>query len=618
MGRLGDFQNDDTELGEFRRRHFDDNWTMIDYPYLDRDGKLFETVVRADKKGQAKVCRNFAPDGSYMGTVKRRSRPLYGLLKLRGDGPYKDPDGIIIVEVEKCADAAQKFFDDYIVLTYAGGASSIDYSDWKPLQGKEILIIADNDNPGLASALLLSDKLTKLRCLITIYSRHGEDKSDIADWIEECKNAEEETDLRQTILDGAVSPSEVEKSGPDERATTGRAVSLPEFEPWPDEDEAVGSDVLSSLADLINRHMYIKPEQADATALWCAMAWLHDDQNLELAPFLNITAPSSRAGKTALLDIVAEIVPRPFPLVGASEAFLFRVIEEHAPTLLLDEIDTQRAKKNGQSAYLDGMLNGSQTRRTATIGRMAQIRNGQAVEQVAVTFSTWCPKVLCGIGGLADTTVERSIQIRMDRKPKTELRPRWRNRDRQAVMDLCRKIGTWVKGNADEIITARGQVKLPETINDRQWDSWEVLGAIAKVAGGDWPKRAVAACKYITDASEDTRSYGELLIGDLSAIFSHKEGEGFITSAVICEFLNKMEERPWSHWNKGRGFNPSALAQKLKPFNIKPRQKKQRGSPQRGYDYGGLEPLFSRYPVTEGDNHMENIGNFGNGSETPI
>ena len=615
MGRMKEFQNDDTDRGRFLKKYND--WKITDYQYLDRDGVLFEIVYRADKEGETKVCRNFAPDGSYMGKVKKRSRPLYGLLKLRGDGPYKDPEGIIIVEGEKCADAAQKFFDDYIVLTYSGGAGSIEYTDWKPLQGQEVLILPDNDVIGLNTARLVSDRLEKLRCSIMIYSRHGTDKSDIADWIEECKTAEEKIDLRQTILDGAVSPSEIGTTGPGERAT-GRAVSFPEFEPWP--DEVVGSDVLSSLADLINRHMYIKPEQADATALWCAMAWLHDDPNLELAPFLNITAATSKAGKTTLLGLVTEFVPRPKVLVGASEAFVFRLIEKFAPTLMLDEIDRQRAKNNGEgAAYLDGLLNGSQTRGTATIGRVEQVQNGKVTEQVPVEFSTWCPKVLCGIGGLADTTVERSIQIRMERKPKTELRPRWRNRDRQAVKDLRRKLGTWVKGNTDEIITAREQVELPEAINDRQWNSWEVLGAVAEVAGGDWPKRAVAACKDITDASEDTRSYGELLIGDLSAIFSHKEGEGFITSAVICGFLNKMAERPWSNWNKGRGFNPSTLARMLKPFDIKPCQHKQSDrSVLRGYYYEGLEPIFTSYPATEGDNPMESIGNFSSGSEEPI
>ena len=374
-------------------------------------------------------------------------------------------------------------------------------------------------------------------------------------------------ELREEILAGNSSArSDVQASG--------RFVEFEVLEPW--QEEVLGREVLSSLAELINRHMHIKPEQTDATVLWCAMTWLHDNPVLECAPFLNITAPSSRAGKTALLDIVAEIVPRPFPLVGASEAFLFRVIEEHAPTLLLDEIDTQRAKKNGEGAYLDGMLNGSQMRLTATIGRMAQIRDGQAVKQVPVRFSTWCPKVLCGIGGLADTTVDRSVQIRMERKPKDKKLPRWRTRDRDAVTALRRRLGTWIEEYAGEIIAARGGTELPETINDRQCDAWEILCAVAKIAGGDWPKRADAACLYITGTSEDTRSNAELLISDLGAIFNHVEDKmAFITSAVICDLLNKMEERPWPKWNKGRGFDASALARMLRPFVVKPRQKKQ-------------------------------------------
>ena len=614
MGRMKDRQSDDTALGEFRRNHQD--YTITEYQYHDKEGDLFETVVRADKKGETKVCRNFAPDGSVMGKVKLRSRPLYGLLKLRGDGQYKNPKGIIIVEGEKCADTAQKFFKDYIVMTYAGGADSIDYTDWKQLQGKEVLIIADNDVVGLNAALLVSDKLAKLRCSITIYSRRGTDKLDIADWIEECETAEEKMELRQTILDGAVSPNEIEKPGTDERAT-GRTVSFPEFEPW--KGTVAGDEILSSLADLIKQHLYIKPEQADAVALWCAMAWLHNHPKLECAPFLNITAPSSKAGKTTLLTLVGAFVPRPKPLVGASEAFVFRLIEKYAPTLILDEIDRQLAKNDGEGAYLAGLLNGSQTRETSTIGRVEKVQNGQVTELVPVQFSTWCPKVLCGIGGLADTTVERSIQIRMERKPKNERRPRWRNHDRQAVMNLCRKIGTWVESKADEIIDARERVKLPETINDRQWDSWEVLVAIADVAGGDWPKRAYAACEHITGASEDTRSKAERLIGDLCSIFSNTEGEEFIKSSVICGCLNMMEERPWSKWNKGRGFDANALARMLKPFKIKPRQKKQLdGSVMRGYFYADLETPFARYPATGESNPVESIGKTDSGTEEPI
>ena len=275
------------------------------------------------------------------------------------------------------------------------------------------MIIADTDDVGRNVARRIEKKLKKEDCTVTVYSREGEDGRDISDWIEG-KSTSEIAELREEILAGNGSVRA-------DVGASGQFLEFEDIETWP--DEVVGSEVLSSLADLINRHMYIKPEQADATALWCFMTWLHDHPVLYIAPFLNITSATKRAGKTALLDIVGEFVPRPFPLVGASAAFLFRVIQKYAPTLLLDEIDTQRAKNNGEGSYLDGLLNGSQTRRTAVIGRVEQVLNGKVMEQVPVTFSTWCGKVLCGIGGLADTTVDRSIQIRMERKPKTSRAP---------------------------------------------------------------------------------------------------------------------------------------------------------------------------------------------------
>ena len=287
---------------------------------------------------------------------------------------------------------------------------------------------------------------------------------------------------------------------------------------------------------------------------------------------------------------------------------------------MLDEIDRQLKKDNNEGAFLVGLLNGSQTLATAAIGRVKQVTHGFVTDHVPVEFNTFCPKVLAGIGGLADTTIERSIQIKMERKPAKEKRPRWRTRDREEGGNLCRKIGTWVEKHADEIIVVRELVKPPEAINDRQWNSWEVLGAIADVAGGDWPKRASAACKYITDASDDTRSIGELLIGYLGALFNYGDDKKeFITSTVICELLNKKEERPWSKRNKGRGFDPNALSRMLRAFDVKPRQKKQpEGSVLRGYYYADLETQFTRYPATEGDNPLENIGNLGSGTEDII
>ena len=153
------------------------------------------------------------------------------------------------------------------------------------------------------------------------------------------------------------------------------------------------------------------------------MTWLHNHPELEVAPFLNITAATSKAGKTTLLEVVENFVRRPKALVGASEAFLFRVIDKFAPTLMLDEIDRQLKKDDNEGAFLVGLLNGSQTRATGAIGRVEQVKTANVTEHVPVEFNTFCPKVLAGIGGLADTTVERSIQIKMERKPAKEERP---------------------------------------------------------------------------------------------------------------------------------------------------------------------------------------------------
>ena len=49
--------------------------------------------------------------------------------------------------------------------------------------------------------------------------------------------------------------------------------------------------------------------------------------------------------------------------------------------------------------------------------------------------------MICGIGGLSDTVLDRSIIVRLERRPaRTGELPKWRDRDRQAVEDMNRKL----------------------------------------------------------------------------------------------------------------------------------------------------------------------------------
>ena len=71
-------------------------------------------------------------------------KPIYNL-----SGLAKSPDApVLIVEGEKCADAAAKALRSYVVVTWAGGSNAVNKNDWAPLTGRKVLIWPDADEAG--------------------------------------------------------------------------------------------------------------------------------------------------------------------------------------------------------------------------------------------------------------------------------------------------------------------------------------------------------------------------------------------------------------------------------------------------------------------------------------
>jgi putative DNA primase/helicase len=68
-------------------------------------------------------------------------RPLYGLDRLAA----KPEATVLIVEGEKCADAAHEAFPDLAVATWPGGGKAVDKADWSPLAGRRVVIWPDCD-----------------------------------------------------------------------------------------------------------------------------------------------------------------------------------------------------------------------------------------------------------------------------------------------------------------------------------------------------------------------------------------------------------------------------------------------------------------------------------------
>ena len=87
-------------------------------------------------------------------------RPLYGL-ELLAQRPNAS---VIVVEGEKCAEAARRIFPDHVVVSPMNGARSPHEADWSPLQGRDITICRDNDKPGEAFEQTVGRILLRLAC----------------------------------------------------------------------------------------------------------------------------------------------------------------------------------------------------------------------------------------------------------------------------------------------------------------------------------------------------------------------------------------------------------------------------------------------------------------------
>ena len=115
------------------------------WPYRYADGEVAGYVARWDRPGGGKEVRPLVlRDGRWCQKGFDRPRPLYNLPEL-----WERPDApVLVVEGEKTSDAAGRLFASHVPTTSMGGAKAPRFSDWKPLEGREVVIWPDNDGDG--------------------------------------------------------------------------------------------------------------------------------------------------------------------------------------------------------------------------------------------------------------------------------------------------------------------------------------------------------------------------------------------------------------------------------------------------------------------------------------
>ncbi len=360
-----------------------------------------------------------------------------------------------------------------------------------------------------------------------------------------------------------------------------------------------GATLLDALAKMLRNYVIETGAQADVEALWVVHSYAPDAA--EWTPYLHITAPEKRCGKSRLLEILELVVARPWRCDHTSAAALLRSVERDSPTLLLDEWDSAAGSGDEYVQAMRGLLNSGFRR-----GGAHRLCVGE--DREPHDFPTFCPKAIAGIGKLPDTVADRSIPIVLRRKARNETVKPFRRRDAEPeaapLRDHCE---AWALQAGERLRAHRPD--LPAELNDRQQDICEPLLAIADLAGGEWPKRArKALLELLTGEAAADESIGAKLLADCRAIFNGEEqGEpeasasagpikDRIASHELIERLSALEARPWVEWGRGaRPITAPQLARQLGRFGIAPRNLREGGAVMKGYLRSDFADAWARY-----------------------
>jgi len=361
-------------------------------------------------------------------------------------------------------------------------------------------------------------------------------------------------------------------------------------------DEQVGcADLLREIQQAISRFMVLEGYQVKAVSLWILHTYFikkpKEQQLFNFSPILHITSPEPECGKSTLFDILERLVNNPFVSMGASDASIFRRIELHQPTMMFDEFDNFDVITR---TTLLGILN-SGFKKNGAVSRMAKSR-GQNWDEFQ-NFSTWCPKVLCGIGSIPANLQSRCITIKLRRKLPSE-----RVESMNAILrsnpdyfvNLRRKIVWFVTAYEDELCSR--VIEPPIELSDRLQDIWEGLFKLADFmdGGGDELFSAKEAAIQISQSARaDTPSQRIELLKDIKGMLAGNPSD-FVESIMLKDHLIGLSDRPWGEL-QGRQLTPHKLAELLKQFGIEPMQKRFKNQIVRGYERSAIEEAIARY-----------------------
>lgn len=623
--------------------------------YTDKDGGFIyakprlknhdtgEKYIRSISQDAAGKWQMKDPDFSIVYPEGGGQKPIYRRHDLQADTKAI----VYIFEGEQKADLANTLG---FIATTSGGSTQIDKYHWQPLAGRSVYLWADNDKAGAQWLEQLYKVLKALEVCVKVIDAGVlglPEKGDIVDWVAMQKQAKPDitnndlaaaikklptfTDeqLLELLTDDIAEPSsfilpqEGEQVTPEiaqsiieqlaelseleyqlKRVVTAKALNnmpvgtldkLVKGARSELEAESVQSLVMDTEAylepvdgaliaeeiyQIIKQHIACTDAVLVGATLWIMFTWVLDASYI--APIAWINAPEKRCGKSQLLTLLSRMSKRSLPSSNITAAALFRCIEKYKPTLIIDEVDTFINDNDD----LRGILNAGYSRDNPYIIRCTGDDNEPA------EFYVYGAKALSGIGKISGTLMDRSISFTLQRKPNSERMSRVRDLSRDTTDTVKAKLARWAEDNLSAVDSAKPA--LPEAINDRMQDNWEILLKIATVLGEDWLKRANQACIKISGIEHDEPSLNEQLLIDIKAVFKLKNATRIFSEDLITA-LCADPEMNWSTHNRGHPIKQRQLANRLSEYKIASKQLRIGNENKRGYDIADFQDTFKRY-----------------------
>jgi hypothetical protein len=356
--------------------------------------------------------------------------------------------------------------------------------------------------------------------------------------------------------------------------------------------------IVDDLEALFLRFLALNEGLALVLTLWSLATHLFDV--FDAFPYLGVTSPTKRCGKTRVCELISCVCLQPLQTVNISAAALYRLLGEGNRTFLIDEAESLGRPKDERTAALREILNSGYrkgavvvrcTRKMKSNGAENETEDGFGTEQ----FNTYCPKAVVAIGRLQDTLADRCIEIRMERRMGVKLDRFLLARTQKETCSLQRTAELWACYNRRQVEDYYQNNDL-SFLHDREAELWLPLFAVCAIAA-PWrlpDLESVALQLAGAKSAEEPMEYNVQVLRDCRDVFAANRADKLPTAALL-ESLNAAEDRPWAGWFGGQGLSAYGLSKLLRSFQIQPQNIRIGVQVVKGYWRQSFQEAWDRY-----------------------